>query len=765
MGKLQEAHARTRRNNMRSIIIPAAIFALLLLLPGCLLQKEYFKEAVRGEPVYISLGLSGSCPTGDCICMTCNIDLPKDPYDKFFPVSYASRLCKFSECGPEQYANYIQAPVKGQDRINFFMIGQGGFGEFNKANPYCNNSLRMPVKWLDSRDGLGEYPLPDVGRATCFMEKSSIPVYILYSRGESVSAERAGKIASLFLDRGPVIITSEFEFNSSNPEIAANVTAQVRAMKQACPNCLIALAPSLWDDSEAFQKVASDSGSSVDLFAFGLNSHDFITCNPAKMYYAGMSYSQYLLFKYKKPSLWAYLLFDRDYSADGSCMWDDEALAHAYSSFYTYAPGMAASGVIGAAPYSLYGVGPLYCRNCSLFGPSGSPILPMQAAWFANCQEAYATRSLLPLAFSNAPGTTCLFGPRIYSYTGYSYYTERPGAQKQPAGNTSTFYSCDACLVTNIPASLKLSPIKPSGSQACEAYPILDAYADIRDIDPALVRATVQRESGFDPCATSSDSATCGKTPGMRSVADPDSSCTPYTAPSGRYVCAMGLMQTLAPPYTYWDEIDFAHEGQMEEAKYCAEGEKFNPYNPGHSACIGTAELADAVRAAKSRIEPIEGKVLAGYSRGSDDYNNMKGILTVMLARLYYAGPALVTPGNVNKWANDFEDFRNADSICRNNPGSHPCCSGSRVDPILSAAGCCGSGADFVNYVTNEKCYEIRPKNSNEGGKNKDYITNTNSFVRLYLGIREKCGICDSNRWEQNIEDWYASTEHLPMYG
>lgn len=753
----------------------ALLFAAFLLF-GCI-DQEYYRRAVQGQGVIINgSNASSLCnpagAPGECKCMVCDTFLFRGttrPSNKFYPFSYLLSECQFLACDYAQFQSYMESSPSlapgatsartraGDDMLNFFMFGQGGFGEFNKANPYCNNSLRMPVKWLDSKYGNGKYPLPNPERALCFLDKGAMPLYILYSRGEAIDSARSAEIAGSFKSMGPIIITSEMNFDSSSPDAVSKVKSQVRAMKSACPNCLVALAPRMWDDSSQLDEIILEAGDSIDIFAFGINSHDYISCNPTLMLSDAAQYSQYLLYRYGKPSVLAYVLFDNATSSDGTCRWDDLLVSQGYSEFFTYPQAFAASGIIGGALYSSYGVAdPLDCTDCALFNFSGSPIAQRQASWFSGCQGAYSTSSVVPLYFSDSPGTSCSYSQPGYSFVGPDFRIS-PQVYEEPADSWPVFYSCDSCLVTKIPGSVKLSPSRPDGSDACELYPVLDVYADIRDIDPALVRATVQRESGFDPCSTSKDVHPCGKTPGMLEVDDPDGNCGTYRAPSGQYACAMGLMQTLVPPYTYWDEADFAHSGQMLDAKFCAENEEFNPYNPEHSACVGTAELAGAIRAAKSRIEPNEGKILSGYSRDSEDYNNMKGIITVMLARLYYAGPALVTPSNVNTWANDFQKFRNADSLCSNDPDSHVCCSGSRVDPSLASNGCCGSGADFVNYVTNEKCYDIRPRNNNEGGNNKPYIINTNSFVRLYLGIRQRCGICDQDAWDRNLNAWARS--------
>ncbi len=761
------------------------LFAFLLL-SGCIGENYYTKYAGQGVIMDLSQAVD-VCFTGECICMVCEtFPNPADePATQFYPISYWASTCSFIPCSLDEYQGYLMQtsvpgqgsrPTHGEDMLNYFMFGQGGFGEFNKANPYCNNSLRMPVKWLDSRYGGGEYPIPDRDRARCFVDKGTIPLYILYSRGEAIDPERSAEIAGVFekgfLYTGPIMLTSEFEFNSSDPETVSKVREQVIAMREACPHCLIALAPRIWDNSTELDDLMKDPqvNASVDLFAYGLNSHDFTQCNPALMYSDGMTYSQYLLYKYGKPSVWAYILFDKDISADGSCVWDEQLIATGHSIFFTFPQGFTSSGVIGGALYSLYGIGSLPCKDCALFDSEGNPIPSRQASWFSGCQGAYDLSSVNPVLFSNAPGTSCAYSQPTYSYVGVDYTTFQQPLPEEPVGSWPVFYSCDACLVEDVPGSINVPATTLRDENLCKNFTVLDAYADIRDLDPALVRTTVRFESGFDPCSVSGNDtgAPCGRSwdTQLYSISDPEEVCFPetgytYTPSGGRRICAMGLMQTEVVPYTYWETVEDT-TGLLDIAEYCAYNDdgKFNPFNPEHSACLGTYELAECIDWADNIIDSNGDEIgLAGMDPLSDEYRNTRGLLTVYLTRICYVGPALwrnYGPG----WVSRFQEFSEIDSsYCREHEGEHPCCDGDRVDTSLARAGCCGSSADFINFVSNEQCFNIRSPASGEKGGNKHYIINARSFVSYYLGVRELCGICDKDAWDENINEWAESVQ------
>jgi hypothetical protein len=757
------------------LVLPALLLASLLLF-GCI-EQGYYDRSMQGSGVIIDgAGSSDLCARGNCNCMVCDTYpfYGAKPIAKFYPFSYKHSECQFLQCTFDQFSSYVQSnpstrpgagtsASSGEDMLNFFMFGQGGFGEFNRANTFCNNSLRMPVKWLDSRYGNNEYPMPDKSRAECFLDKGAMPVYILYSDGKHIDATRSRQIAEnlrgALFPTGPIIITSEMNFNSSNPDTVSKVKEQVRAMKAACPECLIALAPRIWDESAALDGIMQEAGTSIDIFAFGIDSNNYTSCSPLLMLSDATQYSQYLLYKYKKPSILAYVLFDNTTSSDGSCTWDDSLVSEGYSAFFTYPQGFTSSGILGGSLYSLYGVAdPLGCTDCGLYNSSGAPIPQRQASWFSGCQGAYATSSVVPLVFSDAPGTTCSYSQPGYSFVGPDFNTAQP-TYTEPAGSWKPFYSCDSCLVEKIPDSIKLKPIIPDDDSVCTAFPALDAYADVRDLDPALVRTSVKYESGFKPCAVSpaDTSAPCGRSmeTQLYSISDPDEGCfveTGYTySAGGDRLCAIGLMQTEVVPYTYWGTV---HDttGLIDVAKGCAykEDEKFNPFNPEHSACLGTYELAEAVDWADGILDSKGSQMGLTMSEYSEEYKNTRGLLTVYLARLYYVGPALWRNYG-NNWISKFQEFSHVD--CSGN-SEHPCCSGDHLNSNLVDEGCCGPSADFINFVSNEECFKIRDPASGEKGDNKHYIINARDFARYYLGLRQKCGICDQDALDENIDEW-----------
>ncbi len=731
----------------------AFLFSLLLLFPGCV-SNDYYARATSGEPTKIDFSNPEAvCPTGDCVCMTCGTVPAPEPYSLFYNFSYAGKSCSFQPCTQRQYLDSI-SPNPNGEYMNFFMLGQGGFGDFGTANPYCNNSLRMPVKWLDTQNSVdGLYPLPDAGRATCFLEKGDIPVYILYSGGKSVDIDRAAEIAALFNGKGPVVITTEMGFDSSDPLTRSAVEEQARRMKAACPNCLIALAPRLGENSTEFDDTVHALGNSIDLFAFGINSRNSTSCDSAALYYEGVSYSEQLLYKYKKPSILAYVLFDKGWNDAHTCLWDDSLIASAYSDFYTYAPAFPSSGIIGVSLYSLSGVGSLPCEGCGLVDSLGNPT-PAQGAWFSQCQQAYASKAIIPLVFSNAPGTTCAFGPNAYSYAGTSFYTQSPPPEA-PAEAAPTFYKCDACAATRESKVINLHPYNAPGDLSCTIYPELDSYADIRDLDPAYVRAHAYWESGLDNCKVAYSTAPCGRVTRLYSISDPSGACPTQTAPSGKNICDLGLMMIFATPRDTWDGIEFMPfmmqaGGQLDQAISCAPDGDFNPFNPANNACVGTYEMSNDLKSAKSVVASHEsdlGLTQIKSTYGEDEYETDKGLITLFIERFYFDGSIWTRYGS--GWLDKFREYSKIDDSYCSGHKDHPCCAGGHVNA------CCGK-PDFINFVANENCVDLSTPGASPGDRQS--IINARKILQLYMGVREKCGICDEKQWEDNLNAWAESS-------
>lgn len=725
--------------------------AALLLAAGCTSMDSYYKREgseAKYTDLYHVLGLDEPgnwCDTSDtqCICMVCENETLTWPYSWLYDRSLTGGSCRMMVgCTREAF---LKRDGSTDEYIHYFMIGQGtNFAEFSKANLYCNNSLRLAVRWLYSTEGY-DYPMPASERAECLLEKNVLPLYILYSEGKAISVDRAAKIAARFKDSGPVILTSEFDFDPSSLSQAAAALDQAIMMKQECPSCLVAIAPRFYYNTTLvngepygyrgaydFLDYAFGDGTtypnrqaaleSIDLVAVGVNSHYSESCVGAQMIQNAMDYSAYALQKYAKPGIWAYVLIDEGgfNSAEGKgpsrCTWSTSEVYKTYTDLYRSAAPMVDSGIIGMAHYSLYGVqnGPLKCESCGMMEVDGT-VSPQHTAWFGLCQHYYTERGILPLVFSPFPCADCSFSTNVNMFqldefiSGFSPdETDLAGSEIQPS---ETFYTCNGQLITVFPQDIEsiTSTSFVGGLDECEAYPELDTYAELRDVDPVLTRAIAWSETGMDnddegdPLSDQCEISTVDSGDFPTVIDDPEGICGTRSAPTGELFHSMGLMQVHVYPYSMW--ANYPPGSYEADARWCAK-DRFNPFNIEHNACVGTAILADKIenggRPFVSRNEHKLG--LDKYAKDTEEYQNLKNAITIFVSSYYYNG-ALGIQGKMQGWASDFyEQYTIDENDCETGILSW-CCDDSGG---FRGGSCCGQ-TNFIDYVRDCKYPQLSP--------------------------------------------------------
>ncbi len=769
-------------------------FALLLLaaslifLNGCtqLTQlNQYYGneggETKSGNIISADTLAANQCPTGtgECTCLVCKNNTPTNSaffnklLSRFFDYTLEGGECKFSSCTETEFSEGFSASPDMHPY--FFMIGQGSnFAEFADATTYCNNSLRMAVKWLASKEGY-DYPLPREDRARCILDKNAIPVYVLYSGGAAMNPNRAGQIAAIFKESGPVILVSEMDFDPLNETQISDAKEQAIMMKANCPKCLIAIAPRFYYNETlgygpsyaAIDEIFSDpaAAQSIDLVAVGVNSHYAKSCTSAETLEDALNYSRYILLNHTKPTLWAYVLFDLDWNAggeaQGTCKWSEGEVTKGYSDLFKYSPALVQAGVIGMAPYSLYGLtnGPLNCTNCGMMSVDGVRY-PSHTDWFSLCQKYYTYRGAMPIVFTSNPGTDCSFGN---NFNLYQLESSRMGSsptiedlQGQEIEPAKTFFRCSGQLLTKIPDEITTipSPGSPSKLQ-CKMHPMLDMFADIRDMDPALTRAIAWSETGLDSEVQGPGGDTCeisqvdkSKFPNLPdTITDPEGVCGPQTASPGKVFHSIGLMQVHMYPATMWDNPNYQVPAFEADAKWCG-GDSFNPFREDHNACLGTAILAKYLDAAKTVIsskEPDLGlsDLKAKYGEESEQYQDMKGVLTIFAAAYRYNGFSTYT-NNEQSWISEFGLQRKINATyCSENPGTACCDSKGHI----INNGCCGV-TNFIDYVS--KCKKP---------------TNTYAYNVLgeYRALMNGCDKYNQASWDKNVGDYLSNYPEIQV--
>lgn len=718
-----------------------AMFAIaLLFLFGCAADmSELIKEL---KTTNLSLNSSHDMttyPNGTCIAMICSNKTPSFPFNLFFDSSLKGGNCSFQPCN-ETLFDEINRQGKYPDlSIRLFMFGSGhSFLSFSDSNLYCNNSMKMSVKWLVGSN-YSAYPMPTKERAECFLDKNIIPVYLLYSNSTNINASRAGEIANELNDSGPAILVSEAELDDANESRYSLVKDQIISMRAKCPKCLIALGLKMNGSSEynVVRAIFSDSSilEKVDIVAFGLNSHYFKGCDPDLIFWYAANFSRFLVFNYTKPSLMTYVLFDQANSSDNSCTWANETVANGYSLLYLYSGTFASDGIIGASLYSFYGIGPLGCENCALMGMnSGSDVCretyepekiePRFFNYMSFCQAYYSgvdgqMSGVSPIVFPNG-SRNCDFAynSNIWNYA-KSTDTLITSLVTYEIAKSEPYFSCGGCFGNGtMPTTF---PSISGSSDYCTNYtPSIEIAADNFDVDPLLMRAAIWQESSFDKCEVSfvPKSSTSCNAANLEQVEDPDACCSPPTEkyyknksstntvspcePESNFInypsrkgdeckpCAYGLAQVIEYPWkVYYENSTLAIPQAVRTCalKIREEGvPDFNPFRPYNGPC------AYAYKFMNNNLPSAQGLVSIGANADKLDIGTDANKKEWYAAFLALYGIYGISSSTMQGWINDFY-AQNPDNedICSDVPD---CCeSGS---PKTNS--CC-QNPDFMNYV------------------------------------------------------------------
>ncbi|MFH0818131.1 MAG: hypothetical protein V1909_05890 [Candidatus Micrarchaeota archaeon] len=566
-----------------------------------------------------------------------------------------------------------------RDYVRPFMYGQGStFAEFDEANAYCLNNLSMAVKWMKwdpTQPGLAPHVATTLweagfqrGRARCYLKANVLPVYIFYTNStlSAMSTGDIGTFAANFRETsgslsgqemGPVVISPEFAYKNT-PAVIARVKDMIRAIRVNCQKCLIMLSPPE-EDMESLKAILDDPTNNyemnrtVDIIGQSWTLNRDETCSLYQSISRKLNFSQSILARYNKPTLWAYLAASNSSNALNTCKWTEKDIADAFDMIYINTPGLVAAGGIGLGHFQLLdGIDATYeCRgaNCSLGLLNSYEVQkqPMFNRWFKRCNGYYYTelnaagkvltirRTPIVFNFFGDNGTECNVIPNLGPYQ-----MIRVSTDPEPTGpdmvKPREVYNCDRCFgrmttlttpVLGYPLALPsvwygsiyfndlhlalgwhntLTPIR------CDPY-----YLTIRkqseiacqwEMDPLFVRAVANHDSELQRCSIeygrASDSF-CNPS-NIPNIVDAASGCSfpnpiLHWNPIARK-CEEDLSQ---PGWALWENCKPCTYGLMKCTQlpsnyqsYSASGpfgcgNPFNPFDPQMGVCCGTNELCN----------------------------------------------------------------------------------------------------------------------------------------------------------------------------
>ena len=780
------------------LAIPALIS---MLMPGCLqsltANSGGYAKNYSGGLHNITLydpNTMEQCKLGQCICMAC-----RNTSSWFgFRTSFAGGNCLFIQgCTQDKFNDLINSSLTVDKFPRQFMIGQGySLSDFGEANGWCGDRLDIAVQWLVGSNETN-YTMPDAGRARCFLSYDVMPVYVLYSKSQSINVPLTRKIADALKSAGPLVITTEMDLNTSVPGAVKNVSDQVSQIDAACGNkrtggpdeaihCFVALGVRVGDYdavNQVRQQLGPDGWKKVDLIAFGINAHTMDlnwtnedSCNPDAALQQALAFARFSLYNNSKPTIIPYIMFDSSGpDASGRCNWTEDGMVNGYGDVFKYwlFPFQKA-GVIGMAAYafniSQFGFvsDPLGCKDCSL-GANDKRM----AAWFASCRNYKIEAAKYPvgdnmIVFPNESGGTCDYNLNAMGMLQGQYTDQAEQITPDLTAPNSTLVRCDACVNENstFPFDVKVASIGLSipdkNATYCRSVPALDYYAGKRNLDPMLVRAIVLAESKFDNCSAAQVSSSGGVDSGCYPagydyVPDPEGNCpnTGSKIPGKRY-CGLGLMQTLEPPYTFWPS-SLTPDGKPGQYYSGAPSDQlfleaqlggrsglitdsktqctpnFDPFNATDSACMGTYKFMLNMNDAANMVN----KNLANL--GNPDSNTQRGI-TYYLALHYYRGYGGYAQGWITEFGNRYKydkDFCDQDAN-----QNDPMCLERGTDSACTAgtADCCYGMKDFVKFVRECRFAKGTPPTTLQGDASAFYGDYGSKVLSYYRALVDGCG-------------------------
>jgi hypothetical protein len=673
---------------------------------------------------------------------------------------------------------------KGVYYAREFGIGQGmSFADFNDANPYCNNSLRYAVKLVRSLDGVKySFSPKSYSGAACFLDKSVIPLYILYNNGTVPDQENAADFASQMSGLGPVMIATEMNPQSSDGNIG-KINNEIREIRLNCPNCMVGLSirngPNGTKMLNALNESGYDSLQYVDFVGFGIDSDYLVDNNDTNCgsgdHLEGLAEeaSTAIRAKYGKPTFWYYVNINRS-----ACRWSDFEERKIFWLMFNDIPEMSKNGVLGMSPEPFYSDAffePV--ENMSFMNPDlSSPSLRQSASstWFSLCQNYYGNRNFQLFAIDTSPlGDKCgvldFIPEKTMTYGGRQSTGDYvPLADVNYGNKEDQTYRCKACFLIydskDTPPFLK--GIKGSfDSSHCtkpdDAIRRMEFYGELYDIDSNLLRAIAQQESGFDHCAISylnaSDASKCtgivvhksdivdaaGQAGcDVNSMPDPpyDNSRQPG-APQPQYtICASGMMQTTDLPGAMYAQRGLA---MPPEVKACG-GASFNPFNASHSICAAAYKIAWQFLPDASSAVSNNRDIFNVSSFSDADNQNLRDALTVeFTAERYYGNP--ISSGSdtyVPLWSS-FRPNVDKGSDCgkMNSIGQSLCCSyDNKKWNYKNQYGVCGNAKmDPVTFYSKVK--GAYPK-----------IQYGTQVLSAYMGAIDACGGCASDAYYKAMD-------------
>ena len=603
---------------------------------------------------YICKGVASSLP---CYCVFCNkeSDWPSwlQYLSNFFDATLREGECAVQECSRFTYDDTLSSD--DNMFIRTVSVGQGpSFTSTDVGNAFCANSLQIASKWLIGKNAPPE--VPSSVRATCWLDRNILPIYMYYTEGKHIDGAKSAEIAGEFDGKGPVLLTTEVWLDSSINSRVRSVKEQIKAY-DTCQKCLTVLAVNL-SDKDALIKILDDPtyytnpfdpsappkrlSQMVDVVGFGFRANDYESCKSEKVIGDAFAFSRYILTQYSKPTIWLYAGASEGKNVDGTCEWSTAEVRNFYQNLFALTQGMASSGILGFSLYELNDrTGPLPCngvQGCDfgVFRYDGTQKNPAINTWSTLCRYFSDNPDILgdektqyrsPLVFSrNGQGGQCDFvqNTKLFNKLSSEVNPDPAFFETDPVVPDTTSIPeirCGETCVADHPVPdsglYDGEPTDPFNPFHCHdlSVPgslsmIIEETADDLDISSNYYRALVEElNDGYSDIlikCVPQENVSCNPenwdmTAICQGVNDPSYPCFSYftcTTDPPYKPCLFGFSQTKDYPGKRYP----IPSNLMPEIRDCG-GADYNPFNPSMSVCNGLKKFERYLLEASAFLE------------------------------------------------------------------------------------------------------------------------------------------------------------------
>lgn len=452
---------------------------------------------------------------------------------------------------PPSDLKQIERLYKRYDRLVFFGLSSGpSFSDFNELNPFCNNSLRYPVKFITGTETQYLIPaLPDV-RAACYLDLGYIPIYVFHAKSGIPEIDNSALLVTRLADPasgdhvGPVFLFTEASVTpaqlldgldtSGKSKYSGRIYAQIVSWKILCPKCIVGLTVPLDISGEDLRKlrdrIRSDSFlyENISVIGFGLDVDRLSKKTPQEMIFRVETIVKFAR-DLGKASAGLYLYIPESWTikkirADG----------FEYSDLDYFMENLYSIDALGTSNLiSLTGKGlmmlptlPIVPESMSILLGKRSPVSVLESDLKSKREDAFSyTLSYCRHYFRVGQNPPIIFTDsgvdlrNMQTSSRTDYFKDEPSLREPTFKPKYTYdvkdrddevFKCVGCFLMLNSTEVKkyksiftLSKYNKQCDQPQDVVKKIQFYSDMLDLDPPLLRSMVDELSNYQTCMVS----------------------------------------------------------------------------------------------------------------------------------------------------------------------------------------------------------------------------------------------------------------------